>query len=284
METVKTGQKRERVLRGWGMGWGVEASFEGLVRLLPQIIPGERPGGMERLGHLQFFKRSPARTGAPEFGSTLPAGRLRSREVQDRMKKIAIIALLLAAFAAVGNAQESRQDVSLSGFGIIEPYIASQTNVQVSSNYALGALASYRFMLTPSSALEGNYGITYQNSIHFYTNPNNYKVNTRTQEISFAYVRTFNYKRFNPFVEGGPGVLIFLPIRNAGTTSLDVKQQSGVAGFYGAGIAYEISPSFDIRAEYRGMVTKVPTFGYTPFNTNKWYNIFSPTIGVAYHF
>ena len=30
-----------------------------------------------------------------------------------------------------------------------------------------GALASYRFMLTPSSALEANYGMTYQNKINF---------------------------------------------------------------------------------------------------------------------
>ncbi len=52
----------------------------------------------------------------------------------------------------------------------------------------------------------------------------------------------------------------------------------------GAGIAYELSPSFDIRAEYRGLITKVPTMDYTPFATNKWYNIYNPVIGVAYHF
>ena len=41
-----------------------------------------------------------------------------------------------------------------------------------------GALLSYRFMLTPSSALEANYGITYQNKIHYLiSNPNNYTVN-----------------------------------------------------------------------------------------------------------
>jgi opacity protein-like surface antigen len=57
-----------------------------------------------------------------------------------------------------------------------------------------------------------------------------------------------------------------------------------VGGMYGAGIAYEISPSFDIRAEYRGLVTKVPNFGDNTFSTNKWYNIFVPTVGVAYHF
>ena len=66
---------------------------------------------------------------------------------------------------------------------------------------------------------------------------------------------------------------IFLPILNSGTTTLDVKQQTEVGGLYGAGFAYEISPSFDIRAEYRGLVTKVPTFGDSQFTTNKWYNI-----------
>jgi opacity protein-like surface antigen len=201
------------------------------------------------------------------------------------MKKIAAIAFLLAVCVAAGRAQESRQDVSISATGLIEPFIASSTDVQVHSNYALGALASYRFMLTPSSALEANYGITYQNRIHYIiSNTNQYTVLTRTQEASGAYVRTFNFHKFNPFVEAGAAAFIFLPIRNSGTTSLDVKQQTNIGAIYGAGVAYEISPSFDIRAEYRGMVTKVPTFGYTVFTTNKWYNIYDPTIGVAYHF
>ena len=200
------------------------------------------------------------------------------------MKKIALIAILLAAFAAAGRAQESRQDISLSGTGLVEPFMASSTTVQVSSNRAFGALLSYRFMLTPTSALEANYQMTYENNIHFYANPNNYNVNTRTQEISAAYVRSFVFKNFNPFVEAGPGAFIFLPIRNSGTTSLDVKQQTQVGGIYGAGIAYEVSPSFDIRVEYRGWITKVPTFGVSQFETKRWYNISNPVIGVAYHF
>jgi opacity protein-like surface antigen len=200
------------------------------------------------------------------------------------MKKIALIAFLLAVCVTAGRAQESRQDVSLSGTGLIEPFIGSSTDVYVSANRAFGGLASYRFMLTPSSAFEGNYGITYQNTIHFRANPNNYKVLTRTQEMSGAYVRSFNFRKFNPFVEAGPGALIFLPILNSGTTNKDVKQQTQMAAVYGAGIAYEISPSFDIRAEYRGLVTKVPTFNDAQFKTDKWYNIYEPTIGVAYHF
>ena len=53
-----------------------------------------------------------------------------------------------------------------------------------------------------------------------------------------------------------------------------------------------LSPSFDIRGEYRGFVTKVPDFGQTSttrgtinLNTNRWYKtIMVPTLGIAYHF
>ena len=207
------------------------------------------------------------------------------------MKKIVLLLFLLAFCVAAGRAQESRQDISLSATGVVEPFIASSTDVQVHSNYALGALLSYRFMLTPTSALEANYGITYQNTFRYIvSSTNNYKILTRTQEISAAYVRSFVFKKFNPFVEAGPGALIFLPIRNSGTTLIDAKQQTEIGGMYGAGVAYEVSPSFDIRAEYRGWVTKVPTFGSgsgsttANLTTNKWFNIFVPSVGVAYHF
>jgi opacity protein-like surface antigen len=202
------------------------------------------------------------------------------------MKKIALLVFLLAVCVAAGRAQESRQDISLSGTALIEPFMASSTTVQVNSTTAYGVLASYRFMLTPTSAIEANYGITYQNSIGYYVNPNHYKILTRTQELSGAFVKSFVFKNFNPFIEGGPGGFIFLPIVNSGTTNLDVKQQVAIGGLFGAGFAYEISPSFDIRAEYRGWVTKVPTFGDTQFTTDRWYRpwISDPVIGVAYHF
>jgi outer membrane immunogenic protein len=200
------------------------------------------------------------------------------------MKKIALLVILLAASVAAVRAQESRQDISLSGTGLIEPFRASSTTVQVNSTPAYGALASYRFMLTPTAALEANYGITYQNSIGYYVNPNHYKVLTRTQEVSGAFVKSFVMKNWNPFVEAGPGAFIFLPIVNSGTTTLDAKQQIQIGGLFGAGFAFEVSPSFDIRIEYRGWATKVPTFDNTQFTTNRWYVISNPSLGVAYHF
>jgi outer membrane immunogenic protein len=199
------------------------------------------------------------------------------------MKKFALLALLLTIGTVAGRAQESRQDISISGSGILEPYVRSSTDVKVSAKRGLGALFSYRFMLTPRGAVEANYSYS-QNSLHYVAPSYNYQVNDRMQEVTGAYVFNFNFRKFNPFVEAGGGALIWGNIRNLATTTLDVKQQITIVGLYGGGIAYEISPSFDIRAEYRGFVSKVPNFGYSPLTTNRFYNINNPTIGVAYHF
>jgi outer membrane immunogenic protein len=204
------------------------------------------------------------------------------------MKKFALLALLLTIGSVAGRAQESRQDFSISGSGIIEPYVNSSTNVSLDSKRGLGALFSYRFMLTPRGAVEANYGYSQNtNNFHATSYPNGIQINTRLQEVSAAYVYNFNFHKFNPFVEAGGGALLWGNIRNLATKTLDAKGQTTIVGIYGAGIAYEISPSFDIRAEYRGIVSKVPDFGLstTPnLQTNRYFNIYNPTIGVAYHF
>lgn len=200
------------------------------------------------------------------------------------MKKIAFLVALLAACATMGRAQESRQDISLSGFGLVEPFMASSTTVQVNSTPAYGGLLSYRYMITPTSSLEANYGMTYENKIGYFANPNHYNILTRTQEISGAFVKSFVYKNWNPFAEAGPAAIIFMPIINSGTQNIDAKQQTEVGGLFGGGFAYELSPSYDLRVEYRGWLVKVPTFGISQLTTNRWYWISAPSIGVAYHF
>jgi opacity protein-like surface antigen len=87
-------------------------------------------------------------------------------------------------------------------------------------------------------------------------------------------------------VEAGPGAVIFTPILNNGTDQLSTKQNTSIGGVFGGGLAYEISPSFDIRAEYRGIFVKAPNFSLPGniFNTGRYEVISAPAIGVAYHF
>jgi len=200
-----------------------------------------------------------------------------------RMKKTMLLGVLMLS-AAAGYAQESRQDVSFSGTGIFAPEIHGAANVKQTSTAALGLLLSYRYMVTPHSALEANYSFA-QNNQKFSTSfQQNARVHSRQQEVTVAYVYSLNFKRFSPFAEVGVGTMIFTPVLDNETNLLGTKSTKGIGGLFGAGVAYELSPSFDIRVEYRGFVTKTPNFGQTNFSTNRYEVMSMPAVGVAYHF
>jgi outer membrane immunogenic protein len=205
--------------------------------------------------------------------------------IQRRMKKTMLLLGALMVSAAAGYAQESRQDVSISGTASFAPQITGNS-VQKNSSMTIGGVASYRYMLTPRSALEVNYG--YQQNTQYYQvfGRANGGIHTLQMEFSGAYVFNLNFKRFNPFVEAGPGAIIFSPLKDAGTTNLDAKRNTNIGALFGGGVAYELSPSWDIRAEYRGFLVKTPNFSLPSgiFNTNRYEVISTPSIGVAYHF
>jgi opacity protein-like surface antigen len=198
------------------------------------------------------------------------------------MKKILLLLLLLPLITVAGFAQESRQDISVSGSVLFPPFIAGN-GTQLHATVGEGALVSYRYLLTPHSGLELNY--QYAQEVQHFTNPtNSVLVHNRFQEISGAYVRSFNFRNFNPFLEAGIGGFIYSPIDDQKTTFQGLSRNTNIGALYGGGIAYELSPSFDIRVEYRGLIYKSPTFGQTNFSTGRYYNVIDPVIGVAYHF
>ncbi len=199
------------------------------------------------------------------------------------MKKILLVGALLLG-STVGYAQESRQEVSMSGFETLAPDVHGNGVNPMSTTLTTGVLASYRFMVTPRSALELNYSFA-QNSIKYLTSSiRNGEIHARQQELSGAYVYTRNYGRYNPFLEAGIGGFVFTPILDNGTHQLDAKQNTNVGALFGGGVAYEISPSFDLRVQYRGFLMKAPDFGKAEFKSNRYYVMSMPAIGFAYHF
>jgi outer membrane immunogenic protein len=203
-------------------------------------------------------------------------------EVHERMKKSLLVLLLLPVMAVACFAQESRQDISVSGSALIPNFIAGNA-VQLHANVGYGVLVSYRYLLTPRSGLELNY--QYAQEVQHFENPtNNVLIHDRFQEVSGAYVYSFSFRNFNPFLEAGIGGYLFSPIDDQKTQLQGLSRNTNIGALYGGGIAYEISPSFDIRAEYRGLIVKTPSFGQTDLRTNRYYNLNDPVIGIAYHF
>ena len=211
------------------------------------------------------------------------------KEVQERMKKSKLLFMLLPFMAVASYAQESRQDVSASLSGLIAPYTFGQ-GVNQTATLGLGGLVSYRYLLTPRSGLEGNFQYaqeTQKYKINFLPNA---RVHARFYEYSAAYVYNLTYKKFNPFVEVGAAAFMYGVIddnKTIGPVVGGTKKVTNIGFLYGGGIAYELSPSFDLRVEYRGLVQKTPTMLTTTsnnYNTGQYYNVNDPVIGVAYHF
>ncbi len=199
------------------------------------------------------------------------------------MMKMMALGVLMTS-AAAGLAQESRQDASVSAIGVFTPTTNGTGGVRQSATSTVGFLGSYRYMLTPRSAGEVNYSFA-QYSTRYVTNfqPNT-MVHTRQQEISVAYVYSLNFHNFSPFAEVGPAALLFGAIRDFGTTQQGLARTTAIGAVFGAGVSYEISPSFDVRVQYRGFAVKAPDFGNDSFKTNRYEVISMPTVGVAYHF
>ena len=199
------------------------------------------------------------------------------------MMKTMVLGVLMAS-AAAGVAQESRQDASVSAIGVFTPTVNGTGGVQESATSTVGFLGSYRYMLTPHSAGEANYSFA-QYSTRFNTNfEPNFRVHTRQQEFSVAYVYSLNFHNFSPFAEVGPAAIFFGAIRDNVSTSLDLKRTTAIGALFGAGVSYEISPSFDVRVQYRGFFVKAPDFSLSNLQTNRYEVISMPTVGVAYHF
>lgn len=198
------------------------------------------------------------------------------------MKKMMLLGALLLS-ASAGFAQESRQDVSISGTFLFGPQVNGNA-VRMDTTKTVGILASYRYMLTPHSALEGNYQFSQDSTKYVISSLPNGRVHTRNQEVTAAYVYSLNFRNFNPFAEVGVGTIFFSPVKDYGTSLLDTKRTTSIGALFGAGLAYELSPSFDIRAEYRGMLVKAPNFGLDNFKTGRYEFVSTPAIGLAYHF
>lgn len=200
-------------------------------------------------------------------------------------KTIVLCALMLAGAAAFG--QESRQDISLSGVAILGPTVHGNA-VTETPTITGGVLASYRYLLTPRSGLELNYSFAqYTEKFQSGGQPvNTYNpIHLRQQELSAAYVYGRTYGNYTPFLEAGVGGVMFTPILE-GSFALDAKQNTAIAGLFGGGVAYEISPSFDVRLQYRGLLLKAPDFHLAGnrFSTGRYEVINMPAIGIAYHF
>jgi opacity protein-like surface antigen len=69
--------------------------------------------------------------------------------------------------------------------------------------------------------------------------------------------------------------------RFAGTGA---ERQTRGAFVYGGGANFRVTNHFGIRAEYRGLAYKVPDFGISTINLDKFTHLAQPSVGFVFRF
>lgn len=185
----------------------------------------------------------------------------------------------LAVSPAFAQEESSHtQEVTVQGVGSFVKSTVSN-GVQQSATNTGGVLASYRFFFNAHNGVEANYG--------FESNTQNYGiggslagVESRSHEVSAAYVFRYPLKRITPFALAGAGGLIFDP-RNATGAST----QARAAFVYGGGADVNLSKHVFMRAEYRGFVYNSPTYDIPGLNgADRVTHRAEPSLGFGYRF
>ena len=101
-----------------------------------------------------------------------------------------------------------------------------------------------------------------------------------SHEVSGAYVFRLPLRRFTPFALAGAAALVFDPKDYVGATT-----QTRPTFIYGAGADFNVSKRVLLRAVYRGLVYRSPTYDLTALSSlDRVTHRAEPTIGFGYRF
>lgn len=186
-----------------------------------------------------------------------------------------IASLALPAFS---QSEASRQEVAVQAFG---SFVSSttQNGVENKATNSGGVLGSYRYFFSAHHGVEADYG--YALKTETYGSAGEAQgVKTDSHEVSGAYVFRVPKGRVTPFALAGAGALVFDPRDFAGASA-----QTRAAFVYGAGLDFNLSHRWFMRAECRGFVYDSPTFGLTTLDgLDRVTHRAEPSVGFGYRF
>src|SRR5579862_1158092 len=205
-----------------------------------------------------------------------------SMEVKYSIKRTAMIVGILALVSVTGVAQENRSEISVQGTGFFTKDTAGN-GVFERANDTGGFLLGYRFNFNRWLAAEANYGDDRNTQFYFGGTP--VRVQADIHQITgSAVVKLPSFARLQPYALAGGGALVFDPTGNFGGTFAGATLETKAALVYGVGAQYAFTRHFSLRAEYRGLVYKAPSFNLAGLNTGSWTQIAQPSAGIVFRF
>jgi opacity protein-like surface antigen len=195
---------------------------------------------------------------------------------------VAVITAVAVSESTALAQEEQRSQISVQGTGLV----TKSSNDQIPSNEATksgGLLVGYSYQFNRWFGAEGNYGYT-RNTQNFITLGGPSSLQADFHEVTGALVAHIpvNVRSVRPYVLGGGGALVFDPTDKFIVSG--AERQTRGTFVYGGGANFDITRTFGVRAEYRGLVYKVPDFGLDRLNLDKFTHLAQPSVGFFVRF
>jgi opacity protein-like surface antigen len=194
-----------------------------------------------------------------------------------------LVALVFALPATTAFAQvEQPSQITVQGTALV----TKSSNDQTPSHEATksgGFLVGYSYQFNRWLGAEGNYGYT-RNTQNFVTLGGPSSLEADFHEFTGALVAHIPVtpSRVRPYVLGGGGALVFDPTDKFVVNG--AERQTRGTFVYGGGADFDITRNFGVRAEYRGLVYKVPDFEINSLNVDKFTHLAQPSVGFFVRF
>lgn len=204
------------------------------------------------------------------------------------MRKLAIViasASVLLALTISAAAQESRSEVSLQGTGFFTKDTTGQGTTERTTN-AGGLLIGYRYHINRWLAAEAVYGYD-RNTQQYFTPTELSRIQANVHQATGGFVFRLPAParfRISPYVLAEGGALVFDPTGNPFGTFPGAQRQATGVFVYGGGADFPVVKHVSLRAEYRGLVYRIPDFGLTALNTNTTTHTAQPSAGIVFRF
>ena len=199
-----------------------------------------------------------------------------------------VISMLLMALPAWAQ-EEVRSQVNLQVTGLV-PKDSSGTDssgngITDHASKSGGILAGYTFNLNRWAAVEGDYGFSRHTDTYSGTF-GTYGIQANLHEITGAFLLRLPIavSRARPYALAGAGALRFNPTSNLDSMAVGAQAQTKGVFLYGGGVNIDLKRNIGVRAEYRGMLVKVPDFGDASLTMNTTTHLAQPSIGIYYRF
>jgi opacity protein-like surface antigen len=206
-----------------------------------------------------------------------------------RSKSVLSAVAFIFLFIASGFAQDFKSEFSVQGTANL-PKNSTNIDIPHDATKSGGFLVGYRYHLNSWFALQGDYGYTRDTQKYFdpFFGETDIQANIH-QLTGEAVISAPSSSRVRLYGLAGIGGLFFRPTNSLNNNFIGVGQGSGnnqtkPAFVYGGGVDFDITRYMAFRAEYRGLLFKIPDFQLPGLASDNFTHIAQPSVGLVWRF